>query len=644
MCGLAGYRLFHDRVVDDAIVPKLCQVLHHRGPDDEGVWRSNDTRVLLVSRRLSIVDTSSAGAQPMSDPEGQVVIVFNGEIYNYRVLRKELQQKGYGFRSHSDTEVLLYAYKAWGIECIKRFDGMFTCAIYDRRTNELYLVRDRMGIKPLYFSTQGDSISFASEIKALWKLPWMVKRISMRGLSHYLTYLATPAPMTLFESVYKLPAGFYAKVDRNNELTFTQWYDPLIATTELSSLDLNKKSYCVEMVRSLLRDAVQKRMIADVPVGALLSGGLDSSLIVALMREHSEQVKTFTVAFDQDPCEDRVWARKVAKKYNTDHHELIITEKEAFSFFEKMVYHQDEPLGDVVCIPLYYVSKLARDAGVKVLQVGEGADELFCGYPMYVDYLKMHRYWKLTQHFIPNIARRGLFYAARPFYDAYPNRQDLMKSWAVGRPLFWGGVRLFSELWKEKILSMADHGAPDPIIEKIYPFFPQESDSYAVADYHRSHFYKQQPGGDFFSAMTYIELKHRLPELLLTRTDKMAMAASVETRVPFLDHKLVEFALNLPMKFKYHRGETKYILKKAAEGMVPHEIIHRKKVGFSVPVTHWFKKGSYFRAHFADMLHSKSIWQDVLNREEIDRLLKTNENGSVDYSYQLWALQNLMAF
>jgi len=644
MCGFAGYRLFHDRVVDDSLASKLSQVLYHRGPDDEGIWRSPDTRTLLVSRRLSIVDISSAGAQPMSDPEGQVIVAFNGEIYNYQVLRKELQDKGYRFRSHSDTEVLLYAYKAWGIACIKQFDGMFACAIYDRRTNDLYLVRDRMGIKPLYFSTQGDSISFASEIKALWQLPWMTKRISMRGLSHYLTYLATPAPMTLFESVYKLPAGFYANVDCNNELTFRQWYDPLDVTMSASLPEFTKKSQLVDMVRSLLRDAVSKRMIADVPVGALLSGGLDSSLVVALMQEQHEQVKTFTVAFDQDPNEERVWARKVAKKYNTDHHELIITEKEAFSFFERMAYHQDEPLGDVVCIPLYYVSKLARDAGVKVLQVGEGADELFCGYPMYVDYLTMHRYWKMTQHFIPSVARRGLFYAARSFYDAYPNRQDLLRSWAAGRPLFWGGVRLFSELWKEKMISIPDREISDPIIEKIYPFFPQESDSYAVADYHRSHFYKRWPQGDFFAAMTYIELKHRLPELLLTRTDKMAMAASVETRVPFLDYQLVEYALHLPMKFKYYRGETKYILKKVAEGLVPHEIMHRKKVGFSVPVTHWFKKGSYFRAHFADMMHSKTIWQDLLNRDEIERLLKRNTEGSVDYSYQLWALQNLMAF
>lgn len=644
MCGFAGYRLFHDRSVDDEVARGLLQVLYHRGPDDEGIWRSPNKRVLLTARRLSIVDISCAGAQPMRDPEGQVILTFNGEIYNYRALRAELQKSGYQFRSQSDTEVVLCAYKAWGIACINRFDGEFAFVIFDQQTNDLYLVRDRMGIKPLYFSLQGDCISFASEIKALWKLPWMVKHISMRGLSHYLTFLATPAPMTLFEGIYKMPAGFYAHVDGKNEVAFSQWYDLLERSRERSIHDdFHKKLPTVDALRLLLRDAVHKRMISDVPVGALLSGGLDSSLVVALMREVSE-VNTFTVAFESDPNEERVWARTVSERYGTHHHELIIGEKEAFSFFERMAYHQDEPLGDVVCIPLYYVSKLARDAGVKVVQVGEGADELFCGYPMYVDYLKMHRSWKLTQQFIPAIARRGLFYAARSLYEAYPNRQDIIRSWAQNRPLFWGGVRLFSELWKERLFSISDHGAQDPIMSKIYPQFPQDGDSYAVADYHRSQFYKRCPEGDFFAAMTYIELKHRLPELLLMRTDKMSMAASVEARVPFLDYKLVEHVLKLPMALKYQQGETKYILKKVAAGILPHDTIYRKKVGFSVPVTHWFKRGSYFRAHFIDMIHSKSMWQDLFNQHEVDRLLKANMHGPVDYSYQLWALQNLMAF
>ena len=643
MCGFAGYKTERDVTIDDTVLHEISELLAHRGPDDSGMWRSNDHKTAIVSRRLSIIDTSNAGHQPMSDDEHNIFLAFNGEIYNHHALRKELEQAGMQFRSGSDTEVVLQAYKRWGIDCLKKFDGMFAGVIFDRRSDQLYLFRDRMGVKPLYFSLQGEVLSFASEIKALWHYSFIVRRISVRGLSHYLTYLATPAPMTLFEGIYKLPAGFYACYQAG-ELSFCQWYDPLFNLEEIPPVEFSKKSFCVNTVRTLLDEAVHKRMGADVPIGALLSGGLDSSIIVALMARYTNQLNTFTVSFENDVNEERVWARKIAKKFGTNHHELILTEQDAFSFFQKMVHHQDEPLGDAVCIPLYFINKQARDAGVKVLLVGEGSDELFCGYPMYVDYLSMYRYWQMTQHFVPTAAKRGLFYAARLFYADYPNRQDLIKSWSEGRSLFWGGVRVFSELWKSDLLQAKDHEPVDPIIEKIYPGFPQEIDSYAVADYHRSQFYKRYPRGDFFSSMTYIELKHRLPELLLTRTDKMSMAASVEARVPFLDHRLVEFALQLPMKFKYRQKETKYILKKAAEGLIPQENIYRKKVGFTSPVTHWFKEGSYFKEHLYDQLHSSTKWSDMINQNEVIKLIEKNSTGSVDYSYQLWALHNLLAF
>lgn len=389
---------------------------------------------------------------------------------------------------------------------------------------------------------------------------------------------------------------------------------------------------------------MHKRLAADVPVGALLSGGLDSSAIVAMMARYKKDISTFTVSFVDDPNEERAWARKIAKKYGTDHHELILTEQDAFSAFQKITYHQDEPLGDAVCIPLYFICKQARDAGIKVLLAGEGADELFCGYPMYVDYLSLYRYWKVTQHFVPSFAKRGIFYAARPFYEGYPNRQDMIRSWSNGRNLFWGGVRVFSELWKEELLQLQATEPEDPIIEKIYAGFPQTEDSYAVADYYREKFYKKIPHGDFFSAMTYIELKHRLPELLLTRTDKMSMAASVEARVPFMDHKLVEFVLQVPMKYKYRERETKYIFKKAMESIVPQETIYRKKVGFVSPVTNWFKEGDQFKTQLLDLLHSDNKWGAYLNRPLIEELLKKNEMSSIDYSYQLWAIHNLLAF
>jgi asparagine synthase (glutamine-hydrolysing) len=645
VCGFAGYKAFHTNNIDDEqLIADISTLLEHRGPDDAAHWKGNNGRTVLIFRRLAIIDTSATGAQPMQDPERTLTLVYNGEIYNYRALRSELQAKGYQFRSTSDTEVLLYAFKAWGIACLERLDGMFAGVIVDHLQQRLYLFRDRIGIKPLYFSLQGETISFASEIKALWRMPWIARRISLRGLSHYLTYLATPAPMTLFEGIYKLPAGFYACVGTDGQAQFTEWYDPLRAVTQETESEYQKKSFCVEKVRTLLEASVQKRMIADVPIGVLLSGGLDSSLLVAMMAHQRFPITTFTVSFENDPHEERGWARKISKKFGADHHELILTEYDALSFFQKMVYHQDEPLGDSVCIPLYFVSKLAHDAGIKVLLLGEGSDELFCGYPMYVDYLLLSRYWQVSQHYIPSFAKQGLFYAARPFYAHQPNRQDLIKSWASGRQLFWGGVRVFSELWKEEIIQAVDVEPFDSVIERIYPGFPQSGDSYAIADYYRSRFYKAWPQGDFFAAMTYIELKHRLPELLLTRTDKMTMATSIEARVPYLDYALVEAALQIPMKYKYRSHETKYVLKKVAEGLLPADIIYRQKVGFSSPITSWFKQGHYFKDHLLALVHQKSYWQDILNKEAIEQLIVKNRQSSVDYSYQLWALHNVLAF
>ena len=300
-----------------------------------------------------------------------------------------------------------------GHSCLEKIEGMFAIALYDLKSQELFLIRDRIGEKPFYFSTQGNAVSFASEIKALWHLPWMIKRISMPAVYHYLTFLTTPAPMTIFDKVYKLPAGHYAKVDQTGTISFHEWYSPI---KSLETIHHKKESLYSKTVLDMLRESVHKRLVADVPVGAFLSGGLDSSFLVALMKERQEDLKTFNISFEDDAeREERSWARKVAKKFGTDHHELIISEQEAFSFYEKMIYHQDEPLGDSVCVPLYFVSKLARDAGVKVVLSGEGADELFCGYSSYVDYLKLQPWWNLTQHYTPSVLKRGLLLCCAAF-------------------------------------------------------------------------------------------------------------------------------------------------------------------------------------------------------------------------------------
>ncbi len=646
MCGIAGFcNLSKSNFsVDESLLDKMQQTLSHRGPDGYRIWSSAQHEVGLVHRRLSIIDLSDAAFQPIFDVEKSVAVCCNGEIYNYVSLRAELEGLGHRFQSKSDTEVIVYAYKQWGIECLERLECMFAITIFDLNKNELYLVRDRIGIKPLYFSTQSGILSFASEIKALWQLPWMQRAINPQGLYHYLTYMVTPAPMTLYKGCYKLTSAYYAKVDKDRNLTFHEWYNPLIPKQVIDPKEYKNESVCIKNIRSLLRESVKKRLMSDVPYGAFLSGGVDSSLIVALMSELTDKIKTFNVSFADGPEYSEIsWARKVARKFNTDHHEIIISEKEAFDFFEKMVYHQDEPLADCVCVPLYYVSKLLKDTGVTVALVGEGADELFCGYTGYAKHLDFyHNYWKYSQKFIPAFAKKSAYYLATKMFPHRPNQT--LYNLAKNRSPFWGGAIAFSEQWKKDIFSYETSFSSDPIVEAIYNGFNQQFDSYSIVDYHLNKLKKANPNADFLTSMIYLELKQRLSELLLMRVDKMTMATSVEGRVPFLDHVLVEYALHMPSNFKYKNGITKYILKKAAEGIIPHEIIYRKKMGFAAPTSRWFTQGTYFKPYFMDMLHSKQKeWSDFLNIKAIDNLYKKNQEETNEYSLLLWTIQNVMA-
>jgi asparagine synthase (glutamine-hydrolysing) len=646
MCGLAGYiNLSNSHCsFDRAVLNRLQETLYHRGPDGYSIWKSAAHQAALVFRRLSIVDLSNAGMQPMLDPEQTVVISFNGEIYNHQALRQELELLGYRYRSNSDTETLLYAYKAWGINFIHRLEGMFAIALIDLQSNELYLIRDRIGVKPLYFSLQGGYLSFASEIKALWQLPWVKRSINTSSLYHYLTYMATPAPTTMYDGVYKLPASFYAKVDAAKKLTFHEWYTPFKDINKADRELFEQEQFCVDGIRKLLRESVKKRMMADVPIGVFLSGGIDSSLNVALMAEYTDRVKTFNVSFSDGPEYDEAqWARTVARRFNTDHHEITISESDAFSFFQSMVYHQDEPLADCVCIPLYYVSKLCKESGVTVVQVGEGSDELFCGYGTYARYIDMYnRYWKPSSLFLPAFAKKSVYAVMSRLLTNYPMHLDMVHNWALGKHPFWTGAMAFSDHGKQNIMSN-NHYKSDPILDLIYPGLSL-AHSYGVVEYHLKRLHDRVPNADFYTSMVYLELKQRLPELLLMRVDKMTMATSVEGRVPFLDHAFVEFALNIPTRFKYHQGVTKYILKKAAEEFLPHDIIYRKKMGFAAPTKRWFKQGAYFKPYFMDMLATKrQVLEEYFNIDAVEKMVTTNQKSNRDYSVQLWTLQNVMA-
>ena len=555
----------------------MHNALSHRGPDGSGVWSSDKHQVGFAHARLKIIDLSDAGKQPMTNNDESVVVCFNGEIYNFVELRKELEALGHKFRSQSDTEILVHGYEEWGIDFLEKLDGMFAIAIFDAKKEELFLVRDRIGIKPLYYSQQNGFLSFASEIKALWKLPFNNKEFSEQSFYHYLTFMVTPAPDTIFENVHKLPAGFYAKLDRHKNLSFHEWYSPVKQISAQEQKDFYDENFCIENIRNLLRESTKKRMISDVPFGAFLSGGIDSSLNVALMAQEIGKVKTFTIAFSDGPESNELkWARMVAKKFDTDHHEIVISEKEAKSFFDKMVYHLDEPLADCVCIPFYHVAKLAKDSGVTVVQVGEGSDELFFGYNIYAQYHKLYnRFYRHMRH-TPKFAKTSMFWAAQKFLSKKPNIVDTFYKLSKDQNLFWGGAIAFNEEQK-----------------KIYHKHNKSYDSHTIVDYHMKELVKKDPHASFIKKLTYLELKQRLPELLLMRADKMSMATGIEARVPFLDHKIVEFAMHIPDCVKFKNNTTKYILKKACDGIIPDEIIYRKKVGFAAPITRWYKTNSY---------------------------------------------------
>ncbi len=646
MCGIAGYRSLDDRdlLINQSALDQVQQSLAHRGPDGFRIWNAPDRKTTLIHRRLSIVDLSCAGFQPLFDNDNSIAVICNGEIYNHPQLRAQLEHEGYRFSSNSDTETIVYAYKKWGIDCLRYLEGDFAIAIVDLKKDEFFLARDRIGVKPLYFSLQGNVVSFASEIKALWPLPWVHKKINSRGLYHYLTYMVTPAPLTLYEGIYKLPAGFYLKVSAHNQVTFHEWYNPLDKL--FSQSIISDEQQAIDDIEQLFHAAVKKRLMSDVPLGSFLSGGIDSSLIVAHMSQMTDQVKTFNVSFSDGPEFSEIeWARLVANKFHTQHREIVISEKEAFEFFEAMVYYQDEPIADCVCIPLYFVAKLLRDSGVTVVLVGEGSDELFCGYSTYAHYVDTYNsYWKPATKYVPRFVKQGVYNLARRSFAHKPYHVALLQQWAEERNLFWSGAIAFPENAKKEIIRSNMHASYDSVLEAVYPGFDQELNSYAVVEYHLAQLEKRAPHLDFLNRMIYLELKQRLPELLLMRLDKMAMATSVEGRVPFLDHELVEYSFRVAPQLKYKNGITKYILKKVAERSLPYEVVHRKKVGFAAPTMRWLRSGDFFNNYFNELLvRKRSEWNEYLDFDAIHTMYQQNAAGKRECSVQLWVVQNLIA-
>ncbi|MDH4377716.1 MAG: asparagine synthase (glutamine-hydrolyzing) [Ramlibacter sp.] len=627
MCGITGVLALPGsafEVTTDFVV-KMRDTMTHRGPDGSGAWVSPDGRIGLGHRRLSIIDLADTAGQPMDNEDGSLQVVFNGEIYNHAEIRKELEALG-GHRwktDHSDTEVILHAFEQWGIACIQRFRGMFAIALWDERTSQLWLVRDRMGVKPLYYSIHHGRLTFASEIKALLADPEQRRAVNEAVLPHYLSFLTTPAPDTLFEGVKKLPCATWMRIDPDGSMHETRYWDPL---DHPRNLDQATEDQVAQAILEELKVAVRLRKVSDVPVGVFLSGGIDSSTNAALFSDGAgEAVRTFSIGYAGEHASyqnELHYARRVADEVGAQHYEKLLTVEDLLAFLPEMIRLQDEPIADPVCFPVYFVSKLARDNGVTVCQVGEGADELFWGYPGWRTALRLQHYndWP-----VPRVFKRWGLAAMRLLGKDGSFSYEWLRRGSEDLPVFWGGAEAFTETHKRRLLGprlrAASSGTTSwEVLKPIWERFCSKS----------------SPRPSWLGWMTYLDLNLRLPELLLMRVDKMSMGVGLEGRVPFLDHKLVELAMSIPEATKTRNGTLKYILKRAVRGLIPDEIVDRPKQGFGVPIHDWFldRLGSEIRRELEEFCAQT----DFFDRTEVFRLIEEKKAAQVWYlfNFALW--------
>lgn len=626
MCGISGIFALDAGAtpVDCALLDRMRESMAHRGPDGGRTWVADDRRVGLAFRRLAIIDLAENAMQPMRNEDDSVRIVFNGEIYNHAAIRSELERIGGHVwqTDHSDTETIVHAYEQWGIDFVQRLRGMFAIAIWDARRRSLWLIRDRIGIKPLYYTVQNGQLRFASEIKALLQDATIKRTVHEEAFFHFLSFLTTPAPQTLFDGIKKLPGGCWLRVDDGGAFCEERYWDVWDHTEPLTNVSEDE---IAQRVLATLREAVQLRKISDVPVGVFLSGGIDSSTNAALFSEgESQPIKTFSIGYQgdyQSYQNELHYARQMAQLVHADHHELLLTQDDLLNFLPRMVQLQDEPIADPVCVPVYYVSKLARDNGVIVCQVGEGADELFWGYPHWKYMLALQRYagWPVPGP-LKQAALAGLRASGRKYRFSY----EYLRRSALDQPVFWGGAEAFTAAEKHDLLA--------PRLRRDFAGRTSWEALRPIHDRFCAKAWEQTP----LHWMSYVDLNLRLPELLLMRVDKMSMGVSLEGRVPFLDHKFVELALSIPTAVKTRDGVLKSVLKRAVRGVIPDELIERKKQGFGVPVYEWFfdRLGAQARQELDDFCQQT----EFLDRDEVMRLWDRRQGPKAWYllNFALW--------
>jgi len=608
MCGICGVYSFGNGAPSPDLLRAMNGTITHRGPDDEGYYM--DGPVGLAMRRLSIIDVST-GHQPIANEDETIWIVYNGEIYNFPVLREELERKGHVFRTRADTETVIHAYEEWGLDCLPRFNGMFAFAIWDKPRKRLLLARDPTGIKPLFYCRDANRLLFGSELKTLIAAG-IPRVLEPEALDYFLTFEYVPAPLTLFRGVQKLLPG-HALVIENDIVSGTKYWDVQPRPQEGSEEEIADRLF------KLLKEAVRMRLVSDVPLGAFLSGGIDSSSVVALMAEVMDRpVETFSVGFDDRTYNELSYAKVVAEHFATDHHEYVL--KPDGCDIEYLIRFMDEPIGDFSIFPTYLVSKVAR-RHVTVSLSGDGGDELFAGYDTYIAN-KIAGYYRRLPGLLrenvsemlarvpPSAKKKGIINRAKRFVEgeSLPENMNHVR---------W--MMFLSEAEKEQLYDreLAEYRRRDHLLVRQY--------------------FDEHEWGDTLNRQLYVDLKTYLVDDILVKVDRMSMAVSLEARVPFLDHDLIAFVAGIPGEMKLRGMTTKYILKKAMERVLPATVLYRKKEGFSIPMKQWLN--GKLRPLMEDMLSEGRLkGQGLFNAAYVQRLMAEHRNGVANHSHRLWAL------
>ena len=602
MCGICGY-LAHAE--DSELLLNMSEAIAHRGPDDSGIYQQDE--IGLAHRRLSIIDITG-GHQPMISDQGEV-LVYNGEIYNFRSIRADLESKGHRFKTESDTEVLLHAYQEWGEDCLQYLRGMFAFAIWNPSRKELFLARDRVGIKPLYYTEFNGGFYFGSEVKSLLEIPGVPRKLNLKALSRYLTFRYTPGDETLFAGINKLLPGHALLARSDQPLKKWRYWNLDFSPAE----NLSEKEWCTRFWE-LFEESIKLRMISDVPLGSYLSGGLDSSLIVAAMSGLSDSpVETFSVGFQTEKFDESPYAREVASYFQTSHHELY-AEQDAAAVLDDVVYHLDEPLADLAVIPTYLMARETKPH-VTVVLSGEGADELLGGYPKYRAFSWSRRLGQFAPRFACN--------SAANFFENITLQRGLRSLGATETAqAYLNMVSVFDKNELPDLLSREVYGEVDSteeLTDLVRPYFSSEH--------------------DLLSQQLLCDFHTWLPNDLLLKNDKMTMAHGVEARVPYLDHKLVELCATIPSSFKVRLNEEKVLLRKVMQGKLPERIRKRKKTGFTVPLSQWMEGDVGKRVH--KFFKPDFVKEQCLFRPECLESLGRKPLNHQYYRRQFWSIAAL---